>query len=168
MPLSILTADGTGTGVGAGTFIGVGVGVGVLLLLVLSIVVVLILVVMVVRRRKGACKQKRDTKKRGNLYSNNTVVQEKGNSAQTHYNNVHIYEEVNNDNDEEQDATNDSYNPYEFEESNENIQSTKTPVYVKEFSTPFSVTKAPVVYDTVTDSGHYARPRKAMDMLTGK
>ena len=168
MPLSILTADGTGTGVGAGTFIGVGVGVGVLLLLVLSIVVVLILMVMVVRRRKEACKQKRDAKKRDNLYSNNNVMQEKGKSAQTHYNDMHIYEEVDNDNDEEQDPTNDRYNPYEFDDSNENIQSTKTPVNVKESSTPFSITKAPVVYDTVTDSGRYARPRKAMDLLTSK
>ena len=149
---------------GAGTFIGVGVGVGVLLLLVLSIMVV----VMVVRRRKEACKQKRDTRKRGNLYSNNNVMQEKGKSAQTHYNDVHIYEEVDNDNDKEQDPTNDRHNPYDFEDSNENIQNTKTPVNVKESSTPFSITNTPVVYDTVTDSGRYARPRKAMDLLTGK
>ena len=65
-----------------------------LLLLLLSIVVVLILGVLVVRRRKGACKQKRDTKKRGNLYSNNYVMQVKVKSAQTHYNNVHMYKEV--------------------------------------------------------------------------
>ena len=116
-----LAADGTGTGVSVGTFISMGVGVGVLLLLVLSIVVVLILVVVVARRRKEACKQMRDTKKSGNLYSNNNVMQEKGKSAQTHCNDVHIYEEVDNDNDEEQDPTNDSYNPYEFDDSNKNI-----------------------------------------------
>lgn len=68
-------------------------------------------------------------------------MQEKGNSAQTHYNNVHIYEEVDNDNDEEQDPTNDSYNPYEFDDSNTNIQNTKTPVNVEESSTLLSVTK---------------------------
>ena len=92
-----LAADGTGIGVAVGTFTGMGVGVGALLLLLLSIVVVLILVVVlvvVVGRRKGTCKQMRDTKKRGNLYSNNSMLQEKGKSAQTHCNNVHIYEAV--------------------------------------------------------------------------
>ena len=68
-------------------------------------------------------------------------MQEKGTVAQTHYNNIQIYKEVDNGNDEEQDPTNDSYNPYEFDDSNKNIQNTKTPVNVKESSTLLSVTK---------------------------
>ena len=143
------------------TFIGVGAGVGMfLLLLVLSIVVVLIVVVVVVRRR-AAHKQKSDPKMGGNLDPNSIGMQEKETGADTHYRDAHIYESaVKNNSGELEDRVNDNYYSYVLADMYVNIQNVSTPS-VEEFSA--SVTDG-VYANTVTDTGHYAVPRRMGNM----